>query len=269
VVRQIISPTRAKIEHEDIPGYMPAMVMPLDVKNTNEFAGIKVGDQISFDMVVTADDGWIEKVKRTGQTGLNEPLSTNQIPHVRRVREVEPLSVGDVMPDYPFVTEEAKPIRLSDFKGQAIGFTFIFTRCPFPTFCPRMTGNFEKAAEELAKAGSPTNWHLLSISFDPGYDTPQRLKEHAKRFQRDAAKWNFVTGEMIDIDAITEQFGLVFANRNGLFDHNLRTVIVDATGHIRQIYIGNEWSVAEFVTEMQAAAEAKPTSVDAGANPKP
>src|SRR5687768_5422469 len=60
VVREMVSPTRARIAHEAIPGYMPAMTMPLDVKNTNELANIKVGDQITFDMVVTDDDGWIE-----------------------------------------------------------------------------------------------------------------------------------------------------------------------------------------------------------------
>src|SRR5687768_4399915 len=64
VVKEIVSPERARIAHEAIPGYMPAMTMPLDVKDPKQLAGVKVGDQISFDMVVTDDDGWIENVKR-------------------------------------------------------------------------------------------------------------------------------------------------------------------------------------------------------------
>ena len=105
-----------------------------DAKNTNELANVKAGDQISFDLVVTGDDGWIEKVSRIGQTNLGaEAGQTNEVPHFRQVRDVDPLGVGDQMPDYPFVTAEGNPIKLSDLKGQAIGITFFFTRCPFPT----------------------------------------------------------------------------------------------------------------------------------------
>jgi protein SCO1/2 len=259
VVKEIVSPTRARIAHEAIPGYMPAMTMPLDAKNTNELANVKAGDQITFDMVVTGDDGWIEKVTRVGETPLVTG-DTNQGVAFSKSRVVEPLSVGDPAPDYPFVTEEGKSIRLSDFKGQALGITFIFTRCPFPTFCPRMTSNFEKAAAELAKAGGPTNWHLLSISFDPEFDTPERLKAHAQKFQRDPTKWNFVTSEKTEIQALTEQLGLIFMSRNGTIEHNLRTAIIDRDGKLRQIYIGNEWDIEQFVAEMKKAATGEPAS---------
>jgi protein SCO1/2 len=255
-VKELFLPNAAKIAHEKIPGYMDAMTMKLEVKNTNELTGIKVGDQITFDMVVTSDDGWIENLKRTGVR--DETITpTNEVRNFRRVRDVDPLSVGDVMPDYPFVNENGKDLRLSDYKGNAIAITFMFTRCPFPTFCPRMSSNFEKAAEQLAQPGGPTNWHMFSISFDTDVDTPEQLKRYATRYKRDPSKWNFLTGKLIDIDAITEQFGLVFAKRNGTIDHNLRTVIIDAQNRIRQIYIGNEWPVEDFVAEMKKAAAAK------------
>jgi protein SCO1/2 len=253
VVKEIISPTKAKIQHEAIPGYMEAMTMDFDVKNTNELAKIKVGDQIKADMVVTEDDGWLENIVRTGEAPVAVIGDTNQGVSFSKSRDVE-LSVGDPVPDYSFVNEAGKQIHFSDFKGQALGITFIFTRCPFPTFCPRMTSNFEKVAADLAKADAPTNWHLLSISFDPEYDTPERLAEHAKKFKHDPAKWNFVTSEKAEIKALTDQLGLLFASRNGTIEHNLRTVIIDANGRIAQIYIGNEWDVNEFTAEMKKAA---------------
>jgi protein SCO1 len=227
--------------------------MALDAKNTNELAGIKEGDQITFDLVATDDDGWIENVKRAA----DEPIvigDTNKGVTITKTRAVEPLSVGDVVPNYPFVNEEGKAIKLSDFKGKAVGLTFIFTRCPFPTYCPRMTSNFEKVAAELSKPGSPTNWHLLSISFDPEYDTPEKLREHASRIKRDAAKWSFVTSEKIEILALTEQLGLIFASRNGTIEHNLRTAIIGPDGKLRANYVGNEWDVDEFIAEMKKAA---------------
>jgi protein SCO1/2 len=255
VVKEWISPTRARIEHEAIPGYMPAMTMPLDAKNTNELANVKAGDRITFDLVVTDTDGWIEHVARVGQTPVAVTAETNKGVTFSKTRVVEPLSPGDPVPDYPFVTEDGKAIHLRDFKGQALGITFLFTRCPFPTFCPRMSSNFEKAAAELAKPGNPTNWHLLSISFDPDFDTPERLKEHAKRFKRDPAKWNFVTSEKIEIQALTEHLGLIFMSRNGTIEHNLRTAIINPDGKLREVYVGNEWDVDEFVSEMKKAAK--------------
>lgn len=261
VIREMEPPKSAKIAHEEIPGYMAAMTMMFEFKNTNEMAGLSVGDQISFDLVVTPDDGWIEKVVRLGKAPA-EFANTNSAPQFRRVRDVDPLNEGDVMPDYPFVNEDAKPIRLKDFKGQAIALTFIFTRCPFPTFCPRMNTNFEKAAKEMAKPGGPTNWHFFSITFDTEVDTPERLKSYATRYERDPAKWNFVTSELIEIDAITEQFGIQTIKENGTINHNLRTAIIDANNRVHKIYIGNEWSVDDFVEEMKKAAQVK-----AGAEP--
>jgi protein SCO1 len=259
VIKEIISPTKARIQHEAIPGYMPAMTMPLEAKNTNELTAVKAGDQITFDLVVTADDGWIEKVVRLGESPVQVTGDTNQGVTFSKARDVE-LAVGDPIPEYAFVNDEGKRIHFSDFKGRALGITFIFTRCPFPTFCPRMTSNFEKVAAELAKSGSPTNWHLLSISFDPEYDTPERLAEHAKKFKRDPTKWNFVTTDKAEIKALTDQLGLQFFMRNGILEHNLRSVIIDANGRITQNYMGNEWDVDEFVAEMKKAAAITPSA---------
>jgi protein SCO1/2 len=244
----------AVIQHEEIPNYMPAMTMPLEVRNPNELAGLQAGDRISFRMVVTETDGWIDQVKKEGTNNVYQPPVVESF---RAVRNVEPLNVGDAMPDYPFVNEEGEAIRLSQYKGQALAFSFIFTRCPFPLFCPKMNENFAEAYKKLTTTqGAPTNWHLLSISFDPAFDTPAVLKNYARRYKYDPKHWNFVTGQIIDIDAITEQFGLYFAREGGgaNFNHNLRTVVVDAAGRVQKIFIGNEWKPDELYEEMVKAA---------------
>lgn len=246
------------IEHEEIPGYMPAMTMPFTVKNTNELTGVKPRDIVQFRMVVTEDDGWIEQVTRIGFAPPTNAAQLNRT--FRPVREVEPLSVGDAMPDYTFTNELGKVVRLADFQGSAYAFTFIFTRCPFPIYCPRMAENFQSAARQLkADRAVPTNWHLLSITFDVDYDTPERLRAYAQRYGYDPTRWSFLTGALIDIDAITEQFGLVFPRtETGIgFDHNLRTVVVDATGRVHRILLGNEWKPEEFTAALKEAASVK------------
>jgi protein SCO1/2 len=244
------------IQHEEVPGYMPAMSMPFEVRDAAELKGLQPGDAVSFRMLVTDTDGWIDQVTKLGAANVaGVPRES-----VRRVRIVEPLEIGDAVPDYPFTNELNQPISLGRFKGKALGLTFIFTRCPFPNFCPRMSENFSAAYQKLSSAPEgPKNWHLLSLSFDPEFDTPAVLKNYARRYQYDTNHWSFATGAWIEIDAITEQFGLEFSRaQSGVgWDHKLRTVVIDAAGKVQKVYTGNAWTVDDFVEEMRKATAAK------------
>jgi protein SCO1/2 len=245
----------AKIKHEAIPNYMPAMTMDFEVKNTNELRGLIKGDQISFQMVVTEKDGWIQNVQR-----LNGAPKTPSRESLRVVREVQPLKPGDVMPEYHFTNEFGKVINLSDYKGKAYAITFIFTSCPFPLFCPKMSDNFYQVQQLLlTNKTAPTNWHLFTLTFDPEKDTPQVLKEYAQRFKYDPEHWSYLTGELIDITAITEQFGQQFWRDPdaGGINHNLRTAVVDATGKVRTIFPGNTFTPQEVANELIEGAKAK------------
>lgn len=241
-----------RIAHEEIPGYMAAMTMPFEVKDAQELKGVNAGDKVAFRMTVTDRDGWIDRIQVLEPAGAEaKPV----IESVRQVRLVEDLKVGDLLPDYRFTNELRQAVSLRQFQGQALGFTFIYTRCPYPTFCPRMSNNFAEAAQQLGqRSNGPTNWHLLSISFDPAYDTPATLKLYARKYQTDPARWNFLTGAIIDLDAITEQFGMFFARDGAGFSHNARTVVADTQGRVQHIFTGNTWKVEEFVAEMVKAA---------------
>jgi protein SCO1/2 len=242
-----------EIKHEEIPNFMPAMTMPFDVKDTNELAGLAPGDSVSFRMIVTDTEGWIDQIKKTAAPVTNSPPTTGPF---RLVREVEPLGVGDALPEYHFTNQFAQPLSTTQFKGGALAITFLFTRCPFPTFCPLMANHFSEAQEKLlALSNGPTNWHLLTVSFDPDFDKPAILKNYAERYKYDPAHWSFATGALIDITALAEQVGLTFWHDDtGSISHNLRTVVVDASGRLQKILVGNQWTSDELVTEMVKAA---------------
>jgi protein SCO1 len=256
---------KVRIAHEEIPGYMGAMTMPFDVKNPSELSGIKPGDSVSFRMVVTDDDGWIENITRLS---TNNPQPVAASPETfRRVREVEPLQIGDKMPEYHFTNEMGQAVSLSDYKGQAVALTFIFTRCPFPTFCPRMSSNFRETYKHLeSMPNAPTNWHLLTITFDPQYDTPAVLKKYAEKEKADPKRWNFLTGELIDITAIAEQFGLLFWRpepKDPLgISHNLRTVVIDADGKVFKVLKENEWKPEELAQYIVEASKPQAARAD-------
>ncbi len=242
------------IRHETIPGYMAAMTMPFTVRDPREVASVRPGDQVTFRLLVGDDESWIDSVKRVGV--VEEP-PTFLVEQSRVVRDVEPLEIGQVMPDYAFTNEFGAQVRLSDYRGKVVGMTFIFTRCPLPDFCPRMLKNFTSVASQLAAAPDGlTNWHLVTMTIDPGFDTVDVLRSYAERHQYDPKRWTFLTGALIDIDAITEQVGLVFRRQtpNSLPDHNLRTLVIDPEGRLKKIIIGNTWKPAEFLADLREAA---------------
>ncbi|MFN0067431.1 MAG: SCO family protein [Limisphaerales bacterium] len=236
--------------------YMGAMTMTLRTRDPRETAGLRVGDAVAFRLLVTEDESWIDQVERTAAavgTPEAEPYETARI-----VRDVEPLEIGQVVPDYPLTNQLGAAVRLADFRGQVVALTFIFTRCPLPDFCPRMSKNFAAAAQVLAGYGSFTNWHLLSLTIDPRHDTPAVLHAYAERQNFDPVRWSFVTAAQIEIDALGEQAGLVFRRQapDAFPDHNLRTLVIDPEGRLQRIFVGNTWTPDELVEAMRRAAGA-------------
>lgn len=257
VVRKI-NADRAQlvVKHEEIPGYMAAMTMPFDVRPTNEMSKVKPGDRIAFRMLVTTNDGWIDRIRVIGQ-------DTNAAPDpqpVRFVSAAKALVAGDLLPDYTLTNEMGKTIRLSDFRGKALALTFIFTRCPYPDFCPRITDHFSRALKKLnATPGATTNFHLLSVSFDPQHDTPELLMAYAERYAYDPRKWNLATGAWDQLEPLTAHFGLIFGRDvpPEKMEHNLRTVVIRPDGKVHAILNSNEWEVDELIAEIEAAAKTR------------
>jgi protein SCO1/2 len=200
----------------------------------------------------------VDQIRKVEPRSLTELPATNGF---RFVHDVEPRQVGDPLPEYHFTNQLGQAVSTSQFKGQALAITFIFTRCPLPNFCPRMSSNFQDAQTKLAGSpgGSPasTNWHLLAISFDPEFDTPAVLKSYAERYHADPTHWSFLTGDLESIRTISDQFGQSFwKDETGAINHNLRTIVVNDSGQIAKIFTGNNW------TESWPRHSRKPRSTD-------
>lgn len=236
---------KAVIAHEPIADYMPAMTMEFEAAQPTELAALAPGDVLVFRVSVTDTRGWIDQVRKVGTA----PLEAS-------VAKPEPQPADISLPDTALVSERGAAFHLRDFHGRAVAFTFVFTRCPYPDFCPRMNTQFAEVQRALT-AGKETNWQLLSISLDPEYDTPARLAEYAARFSPDAAHWMFATGEAAEIRALGEAVGLAVKRDGERIDHNLRTVVVDAAGRVQKIFNGNTWTPDELAAEMQRAMAAQ------------
>ena len=251
VIQQLAPDHRhATIKHEAIPGYMAAMTMDFSVRDTNALTGFAAGDEITFSLVVTDDDDWIENLQRTGQTGgVTGPPGWH-------VAEPE-LQVGDALPDAEFTSENGRIIHLADFRGKAVAFTFFFTSCPLPEFCPRMNRNFSEARKLLlADTNAPVNWQLLSVSFDPAFDEPVIVASYAGLYRgTNADRWLFAVASTNTLAALAPKLDFRFWRENGTLSHNLRTVVLDGGGKIFRQFDGNDWTAAELAKALSDAAK--------------
>ena len=230
------------VKHEDIPGFMPAMTMSYPVKDQNGFRQVEPGDDITAD-VITANNGnqyWLENVRITGESGRK----------IIKPGTVHRLDIGDHVPDLTLVNQDGNSFRLSDFKGKAVLITFVYTRCPVPTFCPRLSSQFAKIQDDLAK--TPIDFaktHLVTISFDPKYDTPPVLRKYGLAYLDNNpagfSHWDFASTNPGDLRKIADAFGLEYFEEDNQISHSMVIVLISPEGTVAR-YWSTEWTTAEL-----------------------
>ena len=252
VVEVALAEKQLTIEHEDIPGYMPAMTMPFPVKDEALLRVAAVGDEVTASLVIQGSTYWLEDVtvtRKTPDTATPRPNGT--------AAEVKP---GEALPDVTLVNQDGRKVRLADYRGRALALTFIYTRCPLPDFCPLMMQNF--VAVEAALAAEPalhSRTRLLSISFDTTHDTPEVLKRFGRSLAgkgpQPFAHWQFAAGTETEIRKLGNALGLEYDPDTGMWVHNLRTAVIGPDGRLVRVIHGNDWKPDELVADLRAAAD--------------
>jgi len=246
-----------RIAHEEIPGYMAAMTMPLQVKDPGLFRGLASGNDVQFELSVTDDDSWISHIERilpekslqtspsdSLQRQSGDPLALSPPTGERGEGASAEVQKGELVPDFNLIDQNGQSFRLSNFRGRAVVLTFIFTRCPLPNFCPLLSKNFATLQERLKKEFAG-RYQLLSISIDPKFDRPTVLKDYAARYNADEKCWCFATGDQDQIDFVGGLFGLVHQPEGGLISHNLRTALIGPDGRLVHLWKSNVWTPYE------------------------
>jgi protein SCO1/2 len=241
------------IAHHDVPGLMKGMTMPF-VVSTNDawiFQAIAPVDQVHATLVLGRDarlqDISFSKVSDSSVDGT----SALHIP--------EP---GQQVPDLTLINQDGHKISLNQFRGQPLLLTFIYTHCPFPDYCLRMSSNFAKVLRQLQQ--NPTVFsraQLLSISIDPENDKPAVLRAYGEsyvgRMDPKFAHWQFASGTAEQVRAAADFFGLAYNQKDGQIVHGLQTVLIGKDGTVLKVYSGNDWQPEDVVADYSAAASAQ------------
>ena len=245
------------LDHEAIPGFMEAMTMPYRLKNANIVSELHPGDVLTADVLVPQDanaDVLLDHIVVVGQARLDyRPKVTYHVP-----------APGDAVPDFKLRNQDARAIHLGQFRGKALLITFIYTRCPLPNFCPRVTRNF--AAIESRLAADPKllkKTQLICVSFDPEHDTPERLRAYGLEYigadMKDAfAHIDFAVPQKPVLGEMAKFFDVGITNEaDGTITHTLSTTLIGPDGKVIEFYPGNDWTVEQVLGDVkQAAAKA-------------
>jgi len=251
VLEKNVPSSEITVNHEDIPGFMAAMTMPYKVKDEVGLQALQPGDMITARVVTSSDgkDYWLEDIRITDQSARARFKGTVT------AHRLEP---GAHAPDLPLINQEGATIHLADFKGKAVLVTFIYTRCPMPTFCPRLSSQFAKIHDALKK--TPDDYrrtHLLSISFDPKYDSAPVLRKYGLAYLDNDptgfAHWEFASTTPADLHKLAEAFGLDYLEEGNQISHTMVVALIAPDGTIVR-YWANEWTTAELETALRQAA---------------
>jgi protein SCO1/2 len=223
------------IAHEEIPDFMPAMTMPFTIQHPEHVADLSPGDTVNFKLVVTKDDSWVSAIDKdatVARTAVHQSTSGSR------------LETGETVPDFELVDQKGAPLKLSQFRGSAVLVTFIYTRCPLPNFCPLMSNRFSELQDRLAKK-FPGKTHLISVSFDPEFDTPPVMKDYGKHFGARQKTWSLATGSQKQVDNVASLFGLIKEKGANGYDHDLRNALISPDGKLIHIWRSNVWTADE------------------------
>jgi protein SCO1/2 len=156
------------------------------------------------------------------------------------------IAIGEQTPDFALTDQNGNTVRLSSIQGQVVAIDFIYTRCPLPDVCPRLSANFARLQKRFAGRIA-----LLSITLDPQHDTPQVLAEYAARWRADSHTWLFLTGSEDDIRKVAGHFGVIFWAEEGAITHTSSTAIIDRSGKLAAMVEGSAFTSQQLIDLVQ------------------
>lgn len=227
------------ISHRAIPGYMEPMVMPFAVRKPGELLGLQPGARVTFRLDVSHQRTQVSRI-RPESTGIDDvPVQARQ----------NKIAIGAAVPDFALTNQRNETVKLSDFRGRPVVIDFIYTRCPLPDVCPRLSANMARLQKRFAGRVS-----LLSITIDPEFDTPAVLTEYARRWHADPKNWLFLTGTPEQIRAVAGNFGLVYWVEEGLITHTAATAVIDGEGTLKALLEGASFTSQQLLDLVSTSA---------------
>jgi protein SCO1 len=236
---------------ESIPGYMEAMAMPFTVREAKMLEGLQPGTTVKFTLVVNQDSSYADNVQAQAFDSLElDPTQARRMHLLEKM--VAPssslpgaLAVGQPVPDFTLTDQNRRQVRLSQFAGKVVAVTFVYTRCPFPNYCFRLSNNFGQLQKRF-KERMGRDLVLLTIVIDPANDGPEALTKYARIWKADPEGWHFLTGSLPEIQQISRKFDMNFYPDEALLVHSFHTAVINRQDQLAANLEGNDFSAQQL-----------------------
>jgi protein SCO1/2 len=183
-------------------------------------------------------------------------------------REPPPPPALFQVPRFELVGTDGRPFGSEELRGHVYVANFFFTRCP--SICPTLMHQLATLQARYREAGIDSI-RLVSISVDPTYDTPERLRAAQASYGVDPSRWLLLSGAPEAVRSLAVQgfrvpHGDVAQQDDGAFDiaHTGKLMLVDPQGALRGYYDSDPdgfdevfWRSRHVLQEAQAAKAAK------------
>ena len=246
VVEVKASERQIVVSHDPVPGVMPAMIMPFDLRSDTQLRGLTPGTTVSFTLRMNADAAYADDLRVIQyQSVEQDPLTVRRLRLLRSEQAARRLELRQAMPDFTLTNQAGRRVSLSQLRGKVVVMNFIYTSCALPQFCYRTTNHFS-VLQNRFRGRDGRDLVLISITFDPARDTPEVLADYARQWKADTARWHFLTGSPGEIERVAAAVGMDYFPDEGLINHSLRTVVIDRTGRLHANIEGNRYTAQQL-----------------------
>jgi len=234
----------------DIPGFMDAMAMPINVRDMKVLDNLRPGAMVDFTLVVNKEDSYAENVTLKGyDSAEREPAKARRLQTFEELLASKDapkmLVAGNSVPSFTLIDQKDRSVSLSQFAGKVVALNFIYTRCALPDYCYRMSNHFGNLQKRF-RSRMGKDLILLTVTFDPVHDRPDTLAQYATTWKADPENWRFLTGSPPDVEHVCDLFGVSFFPEEGLLVHSLHTAVIDRKGKLVSNLEGNEFTAQQL-----------------------
>ncbi|HUA10301.1 MAG TPA: SCO family protein [Candidatus Acidoferrales bacterium] len=160
--------------------------------------------------------------------------------------------VGERLPADPqLIDQRGTAFRWHQLNGRAFAVAFIYTRCRESDECPATSAKFAQLQHEM-----PASAHLLEITIDPAYDTPEVLARYGAMFGADPKRWTLATGDPRAVLTLAKRFNVLVSpgREPGQLEHGEALAVYDTQERLVSLTAGNSWQPREVLAELQSAS---------------
>jgi len=233
-----------------IPGYMDAMIMSFSVRKPESLDGVEPSAMVEFVLHVDGNSSYADDLRvRSFESAEQEPQEAQRLKVLQSIAnpgaQVTPLAMGEFVPDFEFTDQNQQRVAISQFAGEVVVVTFIYTRCPNPNYCFRLNNNLGRLQKRFPQRLG-RDLVLLSIVVDPEHDEGKTLSNYASIWHANPQGWHFLTGPLPDVQRVTRMFGMDFWNGEGVVTHSFHTIVVDQRRKLAANIEGNQFTAQQL-----------------------